>query len=50
MDLRDERVITSEMGRGFAEQYNLVAYLETSALSGQNVEEAFQLLAKSSIQ
>lgn len=49
VDLLDERVITPEMGRGFAEQYNLVAYLETSALSGQNVEEAFQLLARWSI-
>jgi hypothetical protein len=37
------------MGRAFVEEHNLVAYLETSALSGQNVEEAFSLLAKSSL-
>ena len=49
VDLAEERVITPEMGMEFAEEYNLVAYLETSALTGQNVEEAFSLLAKSSI-
>jgi small GTP-binding protein len=49
VDLAEDRVITTEMGRAFVEEHNLVAYLETSALSGQNVEEAFSLLAKSSL-
>ncbi len=50
VDLIEDRIITSEMGKQFKETYNLVDYLETSALTGQNVEEAFRLLAKSSIQ
>jgi Ras-related protein Rab-1A len=49
VDLVHDRIITTEMGLEFAEQHNLVAYLETSALTGQNVEEAFSLLAKWSI-
>lgn len=49
VDLEDERVITREMGEQFAREQNLVGYLETSALSGQNVEEAFSMLAKSSL-
>ncbi len=50
VDLVDERVITSEMGQQFVADNKLVAYLETSALSGHNVEEAFKLLARSSIE
>ncbi len=49
VDLAEDRVITSEMGREFVQQHNLVAYLETSALTGQNVEQAFGLLAKFSL-
>ena len=49
VDLAEDRVITTEMGMEFVREHNLVAYLETSALSGQNVEEAFSLLAKSSL-
>ncbi|MFW9962629.1 MAG: Rab family GTPase [Candidatus Sifarchaeia archaeon] len=49
VDLADHRVITREMGEDFTREYNLTDYLETSALSGQNVEEAFQILAKSSL-
>ncbi|TFF91620.1 GTP-binding protein [Candidatus Thorarchaeota archaeon] len=50
VDLEDERVITSEMGQQFVQEHNLVGYLETSALTGKNVEEAFYLLAKSTLQ
>ena len=49
VDLAEDTVITTEMGKQFAKEHNLVAYLETSALTGQNVEEAFHLLAKSSL-
>jgi hypothetical protein len=49
VDLVEHRVITREMGEQFVREHNLNGYLETSALSGQNVEEAFNLLAKSSM-
>ncbi|MFW9833018.1 MAG: Rab family GTPase [Candidatus Thorarchaeota archaeon] len=49
VDLVEERVITREMGEEFARENNLVGYLETSALTGQNVEEAFNILAKTSL-
>ncbi|MFW9807960.1 MAG: Rab family GTPase [Candidatus Thorarchaeota archaeon] len=49
VDLDEHRVITSEMGMDFVRENNLTGYLETSALTGQNVEEAFTLLAKSSL-
>ncbi len=50
VDLADERVITTEMAEEFVREHGLVGYLETSALTGQNVEEAFYLLAKSTLQ
>ncbi|MHA2046781.1 MAG: Rab family GTPase [Candidatus Thorarchaeota archaeon] len=49
VDLLEHRVITSEMAMDFVREQNLAGYLETSALTGQNVEEAFRLLAKSSL-
>jgi len=49
VDLADERVIDTEMGMRFVEENNLFGYLETSALSGQNVENAFYMLAKASL-
>ena len=49
VDLVEHRVITREMGEQFVRDNNLTGYLETSALSGQNVEEAFSMLAKSSM-
>ncbi len=49
VDLVDERVIDAEMGRRFVAENNLEGYLETSALTGQNVEEAFRMLAQASI-
>jgi len=50
VDLADERVITTEMGQQFVEEHGLVGYLETSALTGQNVEAAFEMLAKHTLQ
>ncbi|NWF96802.1 MAG: GTP-binding protein [Candidatus Thorarchaeota archaeon] len=49
VDLVEERVITTEMGQDFVTENRLAGYLETSALTGQNVEKAFHLLAKASI-
>ncbi len=49
IDLVDQRIISSEMGLKFVEENRLAGYFETSALTGQNVEEAFMLLAKVSI-
>ena len=49
VDLVEHRVITREMGEQFVQEHGLTGYLETSALSGTNVEEAFSLLAKSSM-
>ena len=50
VDLAESRVITSEMGQQFVEEYGLSGYLETSALTGENVERAFYLLAKNALQ
>ena len=50
VDLGESRIITSEMGQQFVEEYGLSGYLETSALTGQNVERAFYLLAKNTLQ
>ncbi|MGY5874465.1 MAG: Rab family GTPase [Candidatus Thorarchaeota archaeon] len=49
VDLVKERVIDIDMAKRFVEENNIVAYLETSALTGQNVETAFKILAESSI-
>jgi Ras-related protein Rab-11A len=49
VDLAEQRVITTEMGKTFSKEHGLVGYLETSALNGQNVEEAFHMLAVNSI-
>jgi small GTP-binding protein len=49
VDLVEHRVITREMGEQFVREHNLTGYLETSALSGENVEEAFSILARSSL-
>jgi small GTP-binding protein len=50
VDLVEHRIITREMGLQFVEEHGLAGYLETSALSGQNVEEAFYMLAKNTLQ
>ena len=49
VDIEDERVISTEMGQQFTEENNLSGYLETSALSGQNIQEAFEILARSTL-
>ncbi|MEM2143090.1 MAG: Rab family GTPase [Candidatus Thorarchaeota archaeon] len=49
VDLVNERVITTEAGQKFAQENGLIAYLETSALTGQNVEEAFNILARATL-
>lgn len=49
VDLAEHRIVTREMAEQFVREHNLAGYLETSALSGQNVEEAFRVLAKSSM-
>jgi len=48
-DLVDERVISTEMAQQFVEGNNLAGYLETSALSGKNIHEAFEILAKNTL-
>jgi small GTP-binding protein len=50
VDLVDHRVITTEMAQKFVEEHSLTGYLETSALTGANVEEAFYMLAKQTLQ
>jgi small GTP-binding protein len=49
VDLVDERVITKEDGLQFVKDNNLNGYLETSALLGKNIDDAFQILAKSTL-
>ncbi|MFW9907083.1 MAG: Rab family GTPase [Candidatus Thorarchaeota archaeon] len=49
VDIVEDRVISREMGLQFVEENNLNGYLETSALSGQNIEEAFRQLAQNTI-
>ncbi len=49
VDLVEERVISTEQCEQFVEENGLTGFLETSALSGQNVEAAFRLLAAASL-
>ena len=44
-DLNEERVVSTEEGQQFAEQHNLL-FLETSAKTATNVEEAFVKTSK----
>ena len=50
IDLDDERIITKEMALEFVKEHSLNGYLETSALTGENIDEAFTILAQSTIQ
>ena len=43
-DLTDERKINEESAKKIADTFNL-KYIETSALSGENVDQAFTTLA-----
>ncbi|EJW73825.1 hypothetical protein WUBG_15263 [Wuchereria bancrofti] len=45
MDLQRGRKVKYEEGRQLAEAYN-IAFIETSAKSGQNVKETFQDIAR----
>lgn len=49
VDLIDERVITEQMAQDFVRENNLVGYLETSALTGENIDQAFRMLAQATI-
>jgi len=49
IDLENKRVVSSEDGRKYVEEKGLAGYLETSALTGQNVERAFELLGENVI-
>ncbi|ELU18712.1 hypothetical protein CAPTEDRAFT_6646 [Capitella teleta] len=44
-DRDQERAVSTKEGKNFAEFHGL-RFIETSAVSGQNVEEAFQLITK----
>lgn len=44
-DLESERVVSQREGRQFAEFYSLT-YIETSAKTGQNVEDTFLTIAR----
>ncbi len=46
VDLKENRQVSEEEGKKFAEKAGLHAYFETSALSGEKVQTAFETLAK----
>ncbi|MBD3406608.1 MAG: GTP-binding protein [Candidatus Lokiarchaeota archaeon] len=43
VDLEDARVVTTEQGQAYAEEHGFL-YAESSALTGENVEEAYKKL------
>jgi small GTP-binding protein len=45
VDLVESRVVTTEEGEAFADERGFI-YVESSALTGENVEEAYNLLCK----
>lgn len=45
-DLEDQREVTRERAVEFCKSYNIVKFFETSAKSGDNVEEVFSLVAR----
>lgn len=49
IDLEDQRVVGTDEGREYVAEKGLAGYLETSALSGENVERAFEMLAENVI-
>lgn len=48
-DLEDQRLISTEDGRSFAQEKQ-IPFIETSAKDGQNVQELFQTMAKAFLQ
>ena len=44
VDIEGERLVTTEQGEGLAEKLNL-SYIETSAKTGENIDDAFKMLA-----
>jgi small GTP-binding protein len=49
VDLVDERIVSREEALEFVAQNKLIDYLETSALTGENIETAFEALARATI-
>lgn len=49
VDLKDSRVVTTEEGQEYAEKNGFI-YVESSALTGENVEEAYSTLCKRMIE
>ncbi len=49
IDLKDERVVSSAEGKALAEEIGL-SYIESSAKTGENINEAFKMLALQLIQ
>ncbi len=43
-DLQDSKTITTEQGQKLADEINAIEFIETSAKSGNNVEQAFKTL------
>ncbi|MHA1848970.1 MAG: GTP-binding protein [Promethearchaeota archaeon] len=46
IDLKDDRVVTTEEGEELAREFGVAGYFETSAKSGVNVNTSFQTLAR----
>jgi len=49
VDLEDSRVVTTEEGKKYAKKHGFI-YVESSALTGENVEEAYDTLCKKMIE
>ena len=50
IDLKEQRVVSTEDGQSFAKEINASDYIETSAKYGENVERAFQNLVHNILQ